>query len=34
MDYGLIIDGVLVGDVEAKPEGRVPGIIAQDEIFL
>jgi type I restriction enzyme R subunit len=34
MDYGLIIDGVLMGDIEAKPEGTgVPGIIAQDERY-
>lgn len=34
MDYGLFIDGVLVGDVEAKPEGTgVPGILAQDERY-
>jgi type I restriction enzyme R subunit len=34
MDYALFIDGVLFGDVEAKPEGTgVPGIIAQDERY-
>jgi type I restriction enzyme, R subunit len=34
MDYGLVIDGVLIGDVEAKPEVTgVPGIIAQDERY-
>ena len=34
MDYGLVIDGVMMGDVEAKPEGTgVPGIIAQDERY-
>ena len=35
MDYGLIIDGVIMGDIEAKPEGTgVPGIIAQDKDTL
>ena len=34
MDYGLFIDGILVGDVEAKPEGTgVPGILQQDERY-
>ena len=34
MDYGLYIDGVLFGDVEAKPETTgVPGILAQDERY-
>ncbi len=34
MDYGLIIEGVVMGDVEAKPEGTgVPGILAQDERY-
>src|SRR5918995_1259355 len=34
MDYGLYLDGVLVGDVEAKPEKvGVPGILAQDERY-
>ena len=34
MDYGLIINGVLVGDIETKPEEtRVPGIISQDERY-
>lgn len=34
MDYGLIIDNELVGDVEAKSEETgVPGILAQDERY-
>lgn len=34
MDYGLFLDGVLIGDVEAKPEKTgVPGILAQDERY-
>jgi len=34
MDYALITDGVIMGDVEAKPQGTgVPGIIAQDERY-
>jgi type I restriction enzyme R subunit len=34
MYYGLYLDGVLVSDVEAKPEKiGVPGIIAQDERY-
>src|SRR5829696_3174499 len=34
MDYGLYLDGILVGDVEAKPEKTgVPGILAQDERY-
>lgn len=34
MDYGLYLDGVLVGYVEAKPEKiGVPGILAQDERY-
>jgi type I restriction enzyme, R subunit len=34
MDYGLVIDGIMIGDVEAKPEGTgVPGIITQDERY-
>jgi type I restriction enzyme, R subunit len=32
MDYGLYLEGVLVGNVEAKPEKTaVPGILAQDD---
>ena len=34
MDYALYIDGVLVGDVEAKSEDKgVPGILQQDERY-
>lgn len=34
MDYGLYMDRVLVGDIEAKPEKTgVPGILAQDERY-
>ena len=34
MDYALYIDGVLVGDVEAKSEdSRVPAILQQDERY-
>ena len=34
MDYALYINGILVGDVEAKPEKTgVPGILDQDERY-
>ncbi len=34
MDYGLYINGILVGDVEAKPENTgVMGILEQDERY-
>ncbi len=34
MDYALIVDGQLIGDVEAKPEGTgVPSVLQQNERY-
>jgi len=34
MDYALIVDGRLIGDVEAKPEGTgVPSVLQQSERY-
>jgi type I restriction enzyme, R subunit len=34
IDYGLYLEGVLLGNVEAKPEKTgVPGILAQDDRY-